>query len=244
MKIGFVGLGNMGSAMAGCLLKAGHELSVYNRTRSRTENLRQLGAQIADSPGQAAAQTEIVITMLADDRALEEVTFPRGGILEGMAAGAIHLSMSTISVELSRRLEEAHKQRKQHYVAAPVFGRPEAAMAAKLFVVAAGPGKPLERCSIVFEAVGQKTFVIGEQPATANVVKLIGNFLITTVLEGLAESFALARKSGIDPGTLLEVLTGSLFSAPVYQTYGKMIAASKFEPVGFKLPLGLKDNRL
>ena len=129
-------------------------------------------------------------------------------------------------------------------MAAPVFGRPEAAAAAKLFVVAAGKQEQIQRASAVFSALGQKTFIAGEKPELANVVKLAGNFLITTVLEGLAESFALARKSGVEPGTLLEILTGSLFSAPVYQTYGSMIAAQKFEPVGFKLPLGLKDNRL
>ena len=244
MNIGFIGLGNMGSAMARNLIQAGHALTVYNRTRSRSETLAQEGAAIADTAGQAAAQAEIVITMVADDQALEEVVFSSHGIAAALPMGGLHVGMSTVSVAISRRLAEAHRERKQHYVAAPVFGRPEAAAAAKLFVVAAGRQEQIQRASALFSALGQKTFIAGEEPELANVVKLAGNFLITTVLEGLAESFALARKSGVEPGKLLEILTGSLFAAPVYQTYGSMIAAQKFEPVGFKLPLGLKDNRL
>jgi 3-hydroxyisobutyrate dehydrogenase-like beta-hydroxyacid dehydrogenase len=244
MKIGFIGLGNMGSAMARNLTKAGHTLTVYNRTRSRADCLAKEGAAVAETPGHAAAKAEIVITMLADDHALEEVMFSPDGIAGGLPAGGLHVGMSTISVALSRRLAEAHRERKQHYISAPVFGRPEAAAAAKLFVVAAGDQEQIERASALFSVLGQKMFITGKDPELANVVKLTGNFLITTVLEGLAESFALARKSGVEPAKLLEILTGSPFGAPIYQTYGSMIAAGKFEPVGFKLPLGLKDNRL
>lgn len=244
MKVGFVGLGSMGSAMARNLLKAGHELTVYNRTRSRAEALSSEGAVVADSAGGAAAGAEVVITMLADDHAVEAVVFGPGNILESLPANAIHVSMSTISVALSRRLAAAHRERRQTYVAAPVFGRPEAAAAAKLFIVAAGPSAAVERCRPLFDAMGQKTFIAGEEPTAANVVKLIGNFLITTVIEGLAESFALVRKSGLDANQFLEILTNSLFNAPIYKTYGGLIATEKFEPPGFKLPLGLKDNRL
>jgi len=152
--------------------------------------------------------------------------------------------MSTISVALSRRLAEEHRKKDQHYVAAPVFGRPDAAATAKLFVVTAGPAAQIERCRPLFDAVGQRTFPAGEDAPAANVVKLAGNFLITTMIESLAEAFALIRKSGLDANTFLDILTGSLFTAPAYRTYGKMIAADTFEPVGFKLPLGLKDNRL
>jgi 3-hydroxyisobutyrate dehydrogenase-like beta-hydroxyacid dehydrogenase len=243
MNVGFIGLGNMGSAMARNLIKAGHTLTVYNRTRSRAEALSPLGAKVADSPAEAAASVDVVITILADDRALEEVIFT-GGAIESLHAGAIHIGMSTISVALSRRLAVAHKERKQHYIAAPVFGRPEAAAAAKLFIVAAGPVKQIEHCQPLFDAMGQKTFIAAEEAPAANVIKLAGNFLITTVIEGLAEAFALGRKSGVDPHKFLEILTNSLFAAPVYRTYGAMIAADKFEPVGFKLPLGFKDNRL
>ena len=244
MKTGFVGLGSMGSGIARNLIHAGHTLTVYNRTRSRAEEFQGLGARIAETPADAAAGAEAVITMLADDRAVEEVVFTPGSVLDALPADAVHLSMSTISVALSRRLAAAHRERQQHYLAAPVFGRPDAAVAAKLFIVAAGPAKQLERVRPLFDAIGQKTFLVGEEAPAANLIKLSGNFLITTVIEGLAEAFALARKHGVAPETVLEVLTGSLFAAPIYRNYGSMIAADKFEPAGFKLPLGFKDNRL
>jgi 3-hydroxyisobutyrate dehydrogenase-like beta-hydroxyacid dehydrogenase len=234
----------MGSGMARNLIKAGHDLTVYNRTRSRADELRSAGAKVAETPGQAASGTEAVITMLADDQALEEVVFGPGKLLESLPSGSIHISASTISVQLSRRLAAAHQEQKQHYLAAPVFGRPEAAAAAKLFIVAAGRQQQIERCQPLFDALGQKTFIAGDDPPMANVVKLAGNFLITTIIEGLAESFALARKSKVDPGQMLEILTGSLFPAPIYKNYGAMVAHEKFEPVGFKLKLGAKDNRL
>lgn len=244
MKVGFIGLGNMGSGMARNLIKAGHTVMVYNRTRSRAEELRSAGAAVAETPGHAAFGAETVITMLADDRALEDVVFGADKMLDTLPPGSIHIGMSTISVALSRGLTIAHHDNKQHYVAAPVFGRPEAAAAAKLFVVAAGKGEQIERCRPLFEAMGQKTFIAGEEPAMANVVKLAGNFLLTTMIEGLAEAFAFARKSHVDAAQLLEILTGSLFPVPVYKNYGAMIAAEKFEPAGFRLRLGAKDNRL
>ena len=244
MKVGFIGLGNMGSAIARNLIQAGHTLTVYNRTRSRAEPFGSLGARIAETPGEAAADAEVLFTMLADDAAVEAVILEPRNALQALPAGAAHISMSTISVALSRHLAEAHRERKQHYLAAPVFGRPEAAAAAKLFVVAAGPIEEIKRCRPLFDAIGQKTFIAGEEAHAANVIKLAGNFLITTVIEGLAEAFALGRKFGVDSHALLEILTESLFAAPVYRTYGSMIASDKFEPAGFKLPLGLKDNRL
>jgi 3-hydroxyisobutyrate dehydrogenase-like beta-hydroxyacid dehydrogenase len=234
----------MGSGMARSLVKAGHDLTVYNRTRSRADELRSAGAKVAETAGQAASGTEAVITMVADDQALEEVVFGPGKLLDSLPSGSMHISASTISVQLSRHLAAAHQEQKQHYLAAPVFGRPEAAAAAKLFIVAAGRQQQIERCQPLFDAMGQKTFVAGEQPEMANVIKLAGNFLITAIIEGLAESFALARKSKVDPGQMLEILTGSLFPAPIYKNYGAMVAHEKFEPVGFKLRLGAKDNRL
>src|SRR5256884_4617699 len=244
MRVGFIGLGKMGSAMARNLIKAGHELVLYNRTRSRAEELQPLGARVAGTPGEAASGVEGLITMLADDRAVEDAMLGHGQALQSLPAGAVHAGMSTISVALSRRLAAAHRERQQHYVAAPVFGRPEAAAAGRLFIVAAGPTKQVERCQVLFDAMGQKTFVLDEEPSSANVTKLAGNFLISTTIESLAEAFSLVRKSGVDPNKFLEVLTGSLFSAPVVINYGGMIAANHFEPVGFKLPLGFKDNRL
>jgi 3-hydroxyisobutyrate dehydrogenase-like beta-hydroxyacid dehydrogenase len=244
MKVGFIGLGNMGAAIARNLIAAGHTLTVHNRTRSRAEAFLPLGATVADAPRDAAAGVEVLVTMLADDRAVEGAIFEPGNALPSLQAGAVHLSMSTISVALSRRLADTHRKNDQHYVAAPVFGRPDAAAAAKLFVVAAGPAAQIDRCRPLFDALGQRTFPVGEDAPAANVAKLAGNFLITTMIESLAESFALVRKSGMDAGSFLDILTGSLFNVPIYRIYGGMIAADTFEPVGFKLPLGLKDNRL
>ena len=244
MKMGFIGLGSMGSEMARNLIKAGHELTVYNRTRSRADPFPALGARIAATPSEAARDVDAVITMLADDRAVEAVVFGADGIMDSLKEGNAHICMSTISVALSRRLKESHRERRQHYVAAPVFGRPEAAAAAKLFIVAAGPSQQVQQCQPLFDAMGQRTFNAGEDAPAAHVIKITGNFLISTVIESLAESFALVRKSGVDPNLFLEIMTNSLFTAPVYKTYGALVAAQKFEKVGFKLPLGLKDNRL
>src|SRR5882672_9677219 len=244
MKVGFIGMGNMGSAIARNLIKMGHTLTVYNRTRSRAEPFASLGARIAEVPSEAAADTEVLMTMLADDAAVEGLIFAPGNAIQALPAGAIHISMSTISVALSRSLAEAHREKKQHYVAAIVFGRPDVAAAAKLFIVAGGPSEPIQRCQPLFDAIGQKTFMAGEEAHAANAIKLAGNFVITTVIESLAEAFAFGRKSGVDPHTFLDILTNSLFPGPVYQTYGNLIASDQFEPAGFKLPLGFKDNRL
>lgn len=243
MRIGFLGLGNMGRAMARNLIRAGYELTVYNRTRSAAEALVAEGARVADFPAEAARR-EIVLTMLADDHAVESVVLGSHGVLEGMQPGGLHISMSTISVDLSQRLSHAHHQRGQQYVAACVFGRPEAAAAAQLFIVAAGAGEALSKAKAVFQILGQRTFEVGERPEDANLIKLFGNFLITCVLESLGEVFTVAAKAGINPRTVLEVLTGTLFGAPVYSTYGPKIIEGKFSPAGFKLPLGLKDTRL
>ncbi len=244
MKVGFIGLGSMGAGMSRNLIKAGHDLIVYNRTRSRAEEMQSLGARVANTVSEAAGGVEVLITMLADDRAVQEVIFEPGHAIESLSAGAVHISMSTISVDLSRKLARAHAEKQQNYIAAPVFGRPEAAAAGRLFILSAGPSEPIEKCRSLFAAMGQKTFMINEDAPAANLIKLCGNFLTTTVIESLAEGFALMRKTGVDPRKFLEVLTESMFSAPVYKTYGEMIAANKFEPAGFKLPLGFKDNRL
>jgi len=244
MKVGFIGLGNMGSAMARNLIRTGHALMVYNQTKSRAEELRPLGATIASSPSEAASDAEALITMVANDDAVEDVIFENGKVIDALPAGAVHVSMSTMSVALSHRLVAAHRDRKQHFIAAPVFGRPDAAAAAKLFIAAAGPADQIARCQCLFDAMGQKTFIVGDEAPAANLVKVTANFLITTVIESLGEAFALIRKSGVDPEKFLEVLTGSLFAAPIFRTYGRMIAADNFEPVGFSMVLGMKDNRL
>ena len=210
----------------------------------RAEAFRPLGARVAATPGEAAGDAEVLISMLADDRAVEDILFAPHNALQVLPSGAIHVGMSTISVALSRRLAEAHESQGQNYLAAPVMGRPDAAAAARLFVIAAGPAEQIEKCRPLFDALGQRTFIAGHEAPAANVFKLAANFLITTVIESLAEASALVQKSDLDPSAFLEFLTESLFSAPIYRTYGGMIASQNFEPVGFRLPLGLKDNRL
>ena len=243
MKIGFIGLGSMGRGMARNLLKAGHEVTVYNRTRARADEFAREGAKVAASPAETAS-AEVIITMLADDRALEDVLLGQGDLLARLRPEQIHVSMSTISVELSRNLIEAHGRHGTGFVSAPVFGRPEAAEAAKLFIVAAGPKPLLVRCEPLFGAMGQKTFVLGEDPSAANVLKLSGNFLIVATLECLGEAFAFIRKYGIDPQQYLDILSNSFFSAPFQKNYGGIIAQQKYEPPGFALRLGAKDVRL
>ena len=244
MKIAFYGLGNMGSHMARNLLRANHNVTVWNRTASKAEELRPDQAKIANSVAEAARGAEIAVTMLADDQAVAAAVLEPGGVAEHLAPGGTHISMSTISVALSKRLAEEHAKQGQHYVSAPVFGRPEAAAAGKLVVVAAGDPAALERARPVFDAIGQGTFVIGPKPEMANVVKLSGNFLISSVIESLGEAIALARKYEIDPHQYVDFLTSTLFAAPVYKTYGGIIADERYQPAGFKMRLGLKDVRL
>jgi 3-hydroxyisobutyrate dehydrogenase-like beta-hydroxyacid dehydrogenase len=233
----------MGEPMARNLIKAGHALKIYNRTRSRAEALVGQGASVADTPA-AACTAGVVASMLADDAAVEGVVFGEHGILEGLPRGGVHVSHSTISTNLSRRLVEAHRQRGQLFVAATVFGRPDAAQAGQLVVVAAGPPEAVQRCRPALEAIGRKLFVIGPEPPAANTAKLAGNFLIASMLETLGEAFALLRKSGVDPATFLEIMVGPFFQSPIYDNYGKIMAEQRYEPAGFKLRLGLKDIRL
>ena len=243
MKIGFIGLGNMGSAMAMNLLKAEHNLIVYNRTAQKAKPLLDQGARAAANPAEAS-RAEVVFTMLADDQAVESVTFGESGILETLQPGSVHISSSTISVALSQKLAAAHEKQNQHFIAAPVFGRPEAAATGKLIIVVAGRTDAIDRCTPLFDVIGQRTFRFGAQPSAANLIKLSGNFLIASVVESLGEALALVGKAGIDPHEYLDFLTSTLFAAPVYKTYGGLIADRKFQPAGFAAPLGLKDIRL
>lgn len=230
--------------MAGQLIHTGHDVTVWNRTQAKAEPLRAEGAKVSHSPGEAAKQVEVVVTMLADDHAVESTVLHAGGVADNLPRGATHISCSTISVDLSKKLAAEHGKRGQHYIAAPVFGRPDAAEAGKLFVVAAGAKEVVERCMPVLEALGQRVFVMGQKPEMANVVKVSGNFLIAAVIESLSEAIALTRKYGIDPHPYVEFLTNTLFAAPVYKTYGGLIADAKHEKAGFALRLGLKDVKL
>lgn len=240
MELGFVGLGRMGSAMAANLLEAPHALAVHNRTAAKTAPLVSAGATHAKTPGQAAGG-EAVITMLADDDAVEAAVFAQDGILDALPPGATHVSMSTISVGLAERLAHAHAEKGQHFVSAPVFGRPDAAAARKLFIVAAGAPEVIANLQTVFDTLGQRTFNVSEHAPNANLVKLSGNFLIMSVIEALGEAFALIDKAGIDRDQYLDLLVSTLFGAPVYKTYGGLIAEERYEPAGFKAALGYKD---
>jgi 3-hydroxyisobutyrate dehydrogenase-like beta-hydroxyacid dehydrogenase len=243
MKLGFIGLGRMGAAMAANLIKAGHDVSVFNRSPGKSSALVKLGAhEAADIAGTCGG--DAVITMLADDGAALDIALGDGGLIAHLPKGAIHLSMSTISVALSKRLTQAHAKAGQRYLAAPVFGRPDAAAAAKLFIVAAGDAATIDVCQPLFRAMGQKTFSIGAEPSAANLVKLSGNFLMASAIEALGEAVALIGKAGIDRRAYIDLLTSSIFNAPAYKTYGGIIAEGKFEPAAFAAPLGYKDIRL
>jgi 3-hydroxyisobutyrate dehydrogenase-like beta-hydroxyacid dehydrogenase len=243
MKVGFVGAGKMGSGMARNLLRAGHEITVYNRTRNKAEALQSHGGRVAGSPAEAAHDAEAVFTMLADDQAVADAVLGDQGIASVLKKGAPHISSSTISISLGRRLAEEHGKRGQAYLAAPVFGRPEAAEKKQLIVVAAGDRAIVERLSPLFEAIGRKTFIAGDVPWQANAVKVCGNFMIASMLEAFSEAFATTRKAGVDRHLFLDVMS-ELFGSPVYKNYGQIIADEKFQPAGFGLKLGLKDVRL
>ena len=239
MRLGFIGLGQMGRAIAANLLAAGHELTVWNRSPDKAADLVARGARLASTPAEAA-RGDIVLTMLADDAALEAVVHGPHGIL---AAPALHVSHSTISVALADRLAADHAPH-AGFVSAPVFGRPPAAQAAKLFIVAAGAPHAVERCLPLFDAIGQRTFCVGDTPSAANLVKLGGNFMIMAAIEAMAEAMTLVEAGGVDRRAMLDVLTGTLFGAPVFHTYGEILVADRFRPAGFTAPLGLKDMNL
>jgi 3-hydroxyisobutyrate dehydrogenase-like beta-hydroxyacid dehydrogenase len=243
MKVGFIGLGGMGAGMAANLLKAGHQLTVCNRTPEKAKPLVAQGARLG-AVAREACQGDAVVTMLANDDAVETVVFGSGGIVENLPPGALHISSSTISIALAERLTAVHAAAGQRFVSAPVFGRPDVAAAGMLFVVAAGARDAMETATPLLDAIGQKTFVISQTPKAANLVKLSGNFLIASVIEALGEAVALVEKGGVEPHQYIEILTSSLFDAPVYKTYGMLLADRKFEPAGFAAPLGAKDIRL
>jgi 3-hydroxyisobutyrate dehydrogenase-like beta-hydroxyacid dehydrogenase len=239
MKIAFIGLGRMGAGMARGLLRAGHELTVYNRSREKADALAADGARVADSPAKTVTGADVVCTMVADDAALREVVFGKDGFAAAMAPGSVHVSHSTISTAIARELASAGHA----YVSAPVFGRPDAAEAKRLIVVAAGAPEHLERCRPIFDAVGRQTVIAGPEPWQANAVKVCGNFMIASMLEAFGEAFAVMRKAGVDPHTFLEAING-LMASPVYAGYGALLADERFLPAGFTLKLALKDANL
>jgi 3-hydroxyisobutyrate dehydrogenase-like beta-hydroxyacid dehydrogenase len=233
----------MGRGMALSLIRGGHDVTVYNRTRSAAEALAGAGARVADSIADAC-RGDACFTMLSNDEAVDSVVFGRGGILQSLPEGAMHISSSTISVALSDRLAGEHSRAGQRYIAAPVLGRPDRAEEGALFVIAAGEAGAVNDAGPLFDAVGQRTITFGDQPSMANLVKLSANFLIASVFEALGEAIALVDRAGLDKQHYVDFLTSTLFGAPVYKTYGALVASDELPPVGFAAPLGLKDIRL
>ena len=241
MDIGFIGLGSMGLPMATNLVAAGHKLRVYNRTASKADPLVKTGAELMSNSASVASSGGVVITMLADDAAVEAVVIGTHGIAQRLAPGGIHISMSTIAPATARKLAEHHAESGSTYVAAPVFGRPEAAAAKRLWICTSGPHDAKDRVASILHAMGQKIFDFGEQVDAAHAVKVAGNFLIAAAMESIAEALTMVEKSGVDRVAAIDMLASTLFACPVYQGYGKAIAQMQHTPVGFRLPLGLKD---
>jgi 3-hydroxyisobutyrate dehydrogenase-like beta-hydroxyacid dehydrogenase len=241
--IGFIGLGGMGLPMATNLSKAGFGLRVYNRSADKARPLLEQGAVLVRSPAEAAAPGGIVVTMVSDDRALEEVTLGPGGLLDRLGDG-IHLSMSTIAPRTARRLADLHRQRGSRYVASPVFGKPEVAAHAKLWIVTAGDAAARARVIPLQEAMGQRVFAFGDEPGAANAIKLAGNFLLGAAIEAMAEAFTLAQKHGVPRQQTYEFFTQTLFDCFVYRGYGELIAAEHYQPVGARPSLIRKDYGL
>jgi len=231
MQLGFIGLGQMGRPMVERLKGAGHSLKVYNRTRSSPD----IAAKADD-----AVAGEVVITMLADDAAVRAVWLDTG-LARRLPKGTIHLNMATVSMAISRELASIQKE---NYVAAPVFGRPPLAAQGQLDIIAAGPGQALERCKPLFSVLGKQTFVVGEDPAAANAVKIARNFLLACLIESLGEAFALVRKCGVEPQKFLDVIGSTSLGSPAYRNYGKMIVEQAWKPAQFAMPLGVKDVEL
>lgn len=242
MQAGFIGLGRMGEAIATNILGAGHDLVVYNRTRSKADEIEKKGAKVADSAGDACVGREVVFSVLTDDAALHEIV--SGAILGNLPAGAIHVPMGTHSVSALTEVDALHKEAGQVLVACPVLGRPDAAAAATIGLVPAGPTDAVEKLRPIWDVVGRRTFNGGTNPAGAAAVKLAHNMVLGCALEAMAEGIALTRSFGVQPGDFCEVLTDGLFAAPAYKVYGGIMVNESYDKVGFTTKLGLKDSNL
>lgn len=243
MQIGFIGLGTMGTPMAANLVRAGHALRVWNRSQDRVSSLTALGASAAVTSAELADGVDVLISMLADDAAVDAV-INGANTLEKLKSGAIHINMSTVSVAFSRDMDRLHRERGVSYIAAPVLGRVNVAEAGQLNILAAGDRNALDKVQPLFDAMGKKTWYFGDKPEQANVVKLAANFMIASAIETMAEASCLVRGHGIAAAEFLEMITSSVFAVPAYRGYGDAIANERFEPAGFKLALGAKDVRL
>jgi 3-hydroxyisobutyrate dehydrogenase-like beta-hydroxyacid dehydrogenase len=240
MEVGLIGLGQMGAGIAHNLLRAGHQLTIFNRTRRKTEQFVAEGATIAERPADAC-NVDVVITSLAGDAVVEELVLGPGGLAAAMPAASTHVSMSSIGIALSRRLAAVHERQVQRYVAAPVFGRPDAAVAGELLILAGGRGDVIARCQPLFDVIGRRTVVVSDDPVAANLLQLSGNALIAAVIQSLGEAIALAHKGGISPERFMEVMSRTLFTKRLHTKYGALIAGERYQPAGLTAELGLKD---
>jgi 3-hydroxyisobutyrate dehydrogenase-like beta-hydroxyacid dehydrogenase len=244
LKVGFIGLGRMGQAMATRLLAAGHEVAVYNRTAEKLQPLLDLGAQRANTIAAAAEYSGLVLTMLSDDKALGAVTEGSGGLIESLPTGGIHVSMGTHDVKVIRSLATAHDKVGQTLLAAPVLGRPEAVTAGKLGVIVGGDAGAVARCMPLLDALGRRVFPAGTDPGAAAAMKLANNFLLACAIEALGEAFALVEKSGVRSDAFHDMVTDGMFASPAYITYARIIADKAWDRVGFTVALALKDINL
>lgn len=242
MNVGFIGLGQMGKPMATRLLEVGHQLIVFNRTRSAAADLEARGVRVATTPAELKG-VDLVVTMVADDAAVRSIWLD-SNLASAWPQHTMHVNMSTTGLEIAKQLAAAHAQSGSLYASAPVFGRPVIAARGDLDVIAAGPADTLARCEPVFKAMAKQVFVVGEDPARANAVKIARNFLLANMVEGLGESFALVRKAGVDPNAFLNILSSTSLGSPAYRSYGKMIVERAYVPPGFTLALALKDMQL
>jgi 3-hydroxyisobutyrate dehydrogenase-like beta-hydroxyacid dehydrogenase len=244
MKIAFIGLGRMGQAMARRILDAGHDLAVYNRTPDKTTALAAAGAKVSGSIAEAACYGEGVFTMLADDAALADVARRKGGMLQSLPKGGIHICAGTHGVGIIRELDAAHAAADQVLLATPMLGRPEAVASGQAGIVLGGRAESLARFRPLFEAIARRSFEAGSSPAAAAAIKITNNFVLGCAIEAMGEGFSLVRKYGVAPEVFLDVMTDGLFAAPAYKVYGKIIAEERYQPAGQRAVLGLKDANL
>jgi 3-hydroxyisobutyrate dehydrogenase-like beta-hydroxyacid dehydrogenase len=244
MKVGFIGVGRMGSAMARRLCEAGHDVAVYNRTPEKAKALAEAGANVVDSMAEAARYGEAVVTMLADDAALEEVAGQKDGLLQSLPAGCVHICAGTHGVHVVRKVDAAHAKAGQVMVASPMLGRPEAVSSGQAGIVVGGPPVALTRCRPLFEAMARRVFEAGADPAAAAAIKIANNFVLGCAIEAMGEGFSLIRKYGVVPQVFYDVMTDGLFGAIAYKVYGKIIVDEAYDKVGQMAVLGLKDANL
>jgi 3-hydroxyisobutyrate dehydrogenase-like beta-hydroxyacid dehydrogenase len=244
MDVGFIGLGKMGQGMTRRILGGGHDLTVYNRTKEKARDLEAAGARVAASIADACRGRQVVITMVSDDTAVKEVAIGPAGVRDSLGSGAVHLCMGTHSVAAIQLLVKAHDEARQLFVAAPVLGRPDAAAAGQLGIVAGGPADAVKACEPLFQVLGRRTFEAGSSQAGAAAIKLSNNFVLGAAIEAMAEAFALVRKYSVMPQVLFDVMTDGLFAAPAYKIYGKIMVEESYDKVGFMTLQGLKDLNL